>query len=147
MKCVDIMTSDPACCPPTESTAKVAKMMRAEDVGSIPVCDNDQSRRLLGIVTDRDLALHVVAEGRDPHTTRVQDVMTTKPLTCHPEDDLRTALDAMQKYQVRRIPVVDQSGHLLGIISQADIAIRAEAPDQTADTVGEISKPFTDRVA
>ena len=141
MKCGDVMTKDPSCCVPTDSAARVAKVMKTEDVGSVPVCESRQSRKLVGIITDRDLALYVVAESRDANTTHVQDVMTKEPCTCHPEDELQKALDAMQRYRVRRIPILDGQGQLVGIIAQADIAIRGEEPEKVAETVEEISKP------
>jgi CBS domain-containing protein len=141
MTCAQVMTKDPACCVPTDSASRAAKIMKTEDVGSTPVCESRQSRKLVGIVTDRDLALHVVAEGRDANNTLVQDVMTREPFACLGEDDLQRALDAMQKHQVRRIPVVDRSGQLVGIIAQADIATRSKAPEKTAETVEEISRP------
>ena len=147
MKCKDVMTKAPTCCVPTDSVNRVAKVMKTEDVGSLPVCESRENRKLVGIVTDRDLALHVVAEGRDANTTRVQDVMTRDPFTCQPEDDLQDALDAMQTRQVRRIPVVDRGGQLIGIIAQADIATRAGKPEKTAETVEGISKPSTARAA
>jgi CBS domain-containing protein len=117
--------------------------MKTQDVGSIPICESRQSRKLVGIVTDRDLTLHVVAESRDPNTTSVQDVMTRNPVTCRPEDDLQTAISDMQQHQIRRIPVVDNNGQLVGIIAQADIATRSAQPNKTAETVSEISKPAT----
>ena len=147
MTCGDVMTKDPACCVPTDSAARVAKVMKTEDVGSVPVCESRTSRKLVGIITDRDLALHVVAEGRDANRTRAQDVMTKEPSTCRSEDSLENALDAMQRYQVRRIPIVDASGQLIGIIAQADIATCGEEPEKTAATVGEISKPPPARAA
>jgi CBS domain-containing protein len=107
----------------------------------MPVVDNFQTRKLIGIVTDRDLAMKVVAESRDSRITRVQDVMTRKIATCHPEDDLQKALDAMTANQVRRIPVVDANGSIVGIIAQADVATRQENPTKTAEVVEEISKP------
>jgi CBS domain-containing protein len=110
MMCGDVMTKDPACCVPTDSAARVAKVMKTQDVGSIPVCESRNSRKLVGIITDRDLALHVVAEGRDANSTNVQDVMTREPFTCHPDEDLQSALNAMQRYQVRRIPIVESNG-------------------------------------
>ena len=143
MTCGDVMTKDPVCCVPTDSASRVAKIMKTENVGSIPVCESRQSRRLIGIVTDRDLAIQVVAEGRDGTNTLVQEVMTREPVTCSPESDLQRALDAMQTQQVRRIPVVDRSGHLIGIIAQADIANRCGEAEKTAETVHEISKPST----
>jgi len=147
MTCADLMTRDPVCCIPTDSASRVAKIMKTEDVGSLPVCESRHSRKLVGIVTDRDLALHVVAEGRDATNTSAQDVMTRAPITCLPEDDLEKAVDAMQRHQVRRIPVVDQNGQLMGIISQADIATRAHESEKTAETVEEISRPSTVRAA
>jgi CBS domain-containing protein len=115
--------------------------MKTENVGSVPICESRESRKLVGIITDRDLALHVVADGRDVNITRVRDVMTGDPFTCQPEDDLQNAFDAMQKHQVRRIPVVDGSGQLIGIIAQADIATRVGQPEKTAETIEKISKP------
>lgn len=139
--CGDVMTADPVCCLGSDSVDKVAQMMRTEDVGPMPVVDNFQTRKLVGIVTDRDLAMKVVAEGRDNHMTRVRDVMTHDVATCHPEDDLQKALDAMATHQVRRIPVVDKNNAIVGIIAQADIATRQENPVKTSEVVEEISKP------
>jgi CBS domain-containing protein len=147
MKCADVMTKDPTCCVPTDTVSRVAKIMKTEDVGSIPVCESRQSRKLVGIVTDRDLALCVVGEGRDPNGTPAQEVMTRQPITCSAEDDLQQAIDAMQSHQVRRIPVVDRDGQLVGIIAQADIATRVQDPEKTAETLEEISKPSTARAA
>ena len=146
MTCEDLMTKEPVWCVPNDSAARVAKVMKTEDVGSIPICDSRHNRKLVGIITDRDLALYVVAEGRDA-STPVQNVMTREPFTCKPEDDLQNALYAMQRHQVRRIPVVDGNGQLLGIIAQADIATRGEEPEKTAETVEEISRPSTKRAA
>ena len=143
MTCGDVMTKDPAFCVPTDSAARVAKVMKVKNVGSIPVCESRHSRKLVGIVTDRDLALHVVAESRDASSTHVEDVMTREPCTCHPEDGFQNAWEAMQQYQVRRIPIIDGSGQLIGIIAQADIAARKEEREKTAETVEEISKPST----
>jgi CBS domain-containing protein len=115
--------------------------MKIEDVGSMPVCENRRSRKLIGIVTDRDLALHIVAENRDADATIIEHVMTSDPITCFSEDDLDKATHLMQSHQIRRIPVVDHHGNLIGIISQADIATRSEKPEKTAETVEEISRP------
>jgi CBS domain-containing protein len=141
------MTKDPACCVPGDSASRVAKLMKTQNVGSIPVCENRNSRKLVGIITDRDLAMHVVAEGKDANNTHVEDMMTKHPVTCHAEDDLQNAMEAMQRHQIRRIPIVDHEGNLVGIIAQADIATRAEQPHETAETVEEISKPSGARAA
>jgi CBS domain-containing protein len=135
------MTKEPACCELGDTAAGAAKIMKAQDVGSVPVCMNLQTRKLVGIVTDRDIALYVVAKGRDANRTQVASVMTRNPLTCRPEDDLQKALDAMESYQVRRIPVVDGEGQLVGIIAQADIATRTQAAEKKAEMVEQISKP------
>jgi CBS domain-containing protein len=135
------MTREPACCELGDTAAGAAKIMKAQDVGSVPVCMNLKTRKLVGIVTDRDIALYVVAKGRDANHTQVASVMTRNPLTCRPEDDLQKALDAMESYQVRRIPVVDGEGQLVGIIAQADIATRTQAAEKKAEMVEQISKP------
>lgn len=147
MTCQDVMTENPECCVPDDTAATVAGIMKTKDVGSVPVCESSRSRRLVGIVTDRDLALHVVAEERDPSSTLVRDVMTRDPITCRPEDDLLQAIEGMQRRQVRRIPIVDREGMLVGIIAQADIATRFGEPEKTAETLEEISRPSTARAA
>jgi CBS domain-containing protein len=147
MTCREVMTKNPTCCVPGDTVASVARIMGDEDVGSIPVCESAQSRKIVGIVTDRDLALEVVAQSRDASETRVQEVMTSKPYVCHPDDDLQKVLDTMQRKQVRRVPVVDDNGRLVGIIAQADIATRSGEPEKTAEVVEEISRPATERAA
>ena len=106
----------------------------------MPVCEDRHNRKLLGIVTDRDLDLYVVAEDRDANSTKVHDVMTRQPVTCSADDDIQKALEAMEKNQVRRIPVLDDDGHLIGIIAQADVATRTGQVEKTAEVVEEISR-------
>jgi len=139
-KCSEVMTKDPVCCVPNDMVAAAAKLMRTGNVGSIPVIENEQTRRLVGIVTDRDLAMKIVAEGQDAKSTRVEAVMTHKVVTCHAEDDLQKALDAMAEHQLRRIPVVDNDNKVVGIIAQADVATRMDQPEKTAEMVKEISQ-------
>jgi CBS domain-containing protein len=91
-------------------------------------------------VTDRDLALKVVAQGYDPQTMTVEDVMTAGVVTCYVDDNLQMALDAMAEYQLRRIPIVDYDNRILGIIAQADIATQINQPEKTAEVVKEISQ-------
>src|SRR3989442_7133678 len=140
MKCKEIMTKDPVCCLPDEGVQKAAKLMKDENVGVIPIIEDEDTKTLLGIVTDRDLAIRVVAEGRDVGGTRIKDVMTTGAVSCRPDDDLQKALDAMEENQVRRIPVVDHNQKIVGIIAQADIGTRLSEPYNDADVVEEISK-------
>jgi CBS domain-containing protein len=140
MKCKEIMTKDPVCCLPGDTVDQAAQLMKDEDVGPIPVIADQKTKRLLCIVTDRDLAVKVVAEARSIQSVTVEEVMSRAPVSCHAEDDLQRAIDAMEKNQVRRIPVVDDNDRIIGIISQADVAIRAHKPETTAEVVEEISK-------
>jgi CBS domain-containing protein len=140
-KCSDVMTKDLVYSSPTDSVADVAHLMKKEDIGPVLiVSDKDNGKRLVGIVTDRDLAIKVVGEGRDPKKTRVEEVMTEKVITCRMDDDVQNAMKAMAQYQLRRIPVVDHAGLLVGIISQADVATRLNEPKKTAEVVKKISK-------
>ena len=140
-KCSDVMTKDLVYSSPTDSVADVAHLMKKEDIGPVLiVSDKENGKRLVGIVTDRDLAIKVVGEGRDPKKTKVEEVMTEKIITCRMDDDVQNAMKAMAQYQLRRIPVVDHAGMLVGIISQADVATRLNEPKKTAEVVKEISK-------
>jgi CBS domain-containing protein len=140
-KCSEVMTKNPSCCLPTDTVSKAAQWMKNEKVGSIPVVENEQTKKLIGIVTDRDLALQVIADGRDAKSTKVADVMTKDVVTCSVDDDIQDAVDAMADNQLRRIPVVDKDNKIVGIISQADVATRVNEPEETAKMVKEISQP------
>lgn len=142
--CSEVMTQDPVCCLPNDSAAKAAQLMKNENIGSIPVIESEQSRTLVGIVTDRDLALTIVAEGQDAKSTLVEAVMTRRLVTCRADDDLGKALDAMAEHQLRRIPVVDHDNRIVGIIAQADVATRVDEPEKTGEMVKDISQeqPF-----
>lgn len=140
MKCNEIMTKNPTCCLPGDTVDQAAQLMKDEDVGPVPVVADQQTKRLLGIVTDRDLAVKVVAEARQIAAVKVEEVMTRNPVTCREGDDLQKAIDAMEEHQIRRIPVVDDNDRIVGIIAQADIATRAHKPETTAEVVEEISR-------
>jgi CBS domain-containing protein len=139
-KCRDVMTKDLVTSTPEDTITEVAQLMKNEDIGPVLVVDNDDAKTLVGIITDRDIALKVIAEGKDPKTTRVGDVMSKKLVTCRPDDDVDVAINAMAHYQLRRIPVVGDNMKLLGIISQADVATRVHEPEKTAEVVKEISE-------
>lgn len=139
MRCTEIMTRNPECCLPSDPVVKAARLMRSEDVGPIPIVTDKDSKKLTGIVTDRDLAVKVVAEGRDPNATPIEEVMTQQVITCNEDDDVKQVLNLMQKHQVRRIPVVDRNLQLLGIIAQADVATRLAKDKVTGQMVEEIS--------
>lgn len=139
MKCKDIMTSNPSTCSPEEISVQAARIMRDEDVGIVPVCEED--KKLVGVVTDRDICLTVVAEERHPREVKVSECMSEDLVTCQPEDEVQKAADLMKEYQVRRIPVVDNQGRILGMIAQADIALKVGTPEEVTETVQKISKP------
>ena len=139
-KCNEVMTKNPLCCLPEDLATKAAGLMKSENIGSIPVIENEPTKKLVGIVTDRDLTLKILAEGFDAKSTKVEAVMTRKVVTCRAEDDLQKALDAMSEHQLRRIPVVDGDNKIVGIIAQADVATRVDQPQKTAEMVKEISQ-------
>ena len=141
MRVQDVMSKDPACVTPGTTIREAAQLMQREDVGIIPVVEEKGKKRLIGVVTDRDIAIRVVAEGRDSGT-RVSDVMSTSRLaTCSPDDNLDDAMERMANEQVRRIPIVDDRGSLVGIVAQADIVRKARDSDRAERTVREISEP------
>ena len=139
-KCNEVMTKNLVCCLPNDSVAKAAELMKSENIGSIPVIENEQTQKLVGIVTDRDLALKIVAGGRDSKSMKAEEVMTREVVTCRAEDDLQKALDAMSEHKLRRIPVVDNNNGIVGIIAQADVATRVDQPEKTAAVVRGISQ-------
>ncbi len=139
LTCSEVMTRDPVFCVPGETADWAAQLMKREDVGSIPVVESLRDRKIVGIVTDRDLAMKVVAEGRDPKKARVGDLMSRDPFTCAESDDIDDAIELMSERQVRRIPIVDGSKKLVGIVSQADVATQCDDPEKAGHLVEEIS--------
>ena len=142
-KCSDIMTKDLVTCTPENTIVEVARLMKTEDIGPILIVDNEQSKTLVGIVTDRDIVVKAIADGQDVNTTRVGDVMSKKLVTCRADDDVDIAMKAMAQFQLRRIPVVEENMRLVGIISQADLATRVDSPEKTGEVVKEISEETT----
>ena len=136
----NVMTRNPVSAKPDDTAASVARLMRDNDIGPVPIVEDNASKRLVGIVTDRDLAIKVVAEGRDPNTTKVNEVMTRDVVTSRDNDDIRNTMEAMSQHQLRRILVVDAEDGLVGIIAQADIATRLNEPEKTGEVVKEISQ-------
>ncbi len=133
------MTSNPTYCLPEDTAQSVARSMGKANVGSVPVISDRQSRRLTGIITDHDLCCSIVAQGLDPATTAIREHMHKNPVVCRADERVDSAEHVMQKHQVRRIPVVDRQGSVVGIVSQADIALKHE-PQQISRTVTEISR-------
>ena len=135
-----LMTPDPVCCTPETTLRDVAKLMSTNDCGEIPVVEKNGSRLLVGVVTDRDIVVRAVAEGRTPGDTAVSSCMTTRLVTVRPETTLEEVKKLMEDHRIRRVPVVDGAGACCGIVSQADVAQRASAGD-TGELVREVSKP------
>ena len=132
----DLMTENPSSCERGTPVAEAAKVMARENVGSVPVVQGD---KLVGVVTDRDLVVRLLAEGRDPQSTTVGEIASSEPVTLSPDDELDKALQLLARHQVRRLPVVEGE-RLVGIVAQADIARHADEV-QTGEVVEEISKP------
>lgn len=141
MKVSQVMTPDPACCLPQDSVDIAARLMRIQDVGMIPVVEGENVPKLVGVLTDRDLAVMVVAPGREPRKTKVSEVMTRNVVTCNETDSVEQALDSMKSHQIRRIPVLSRGHGVVGVVSQSDIALRLHDSATTADVIKEISKP------
>jgi CBS domain-containing protein len=141
MKAQELMTTAPVCCTPESSVREAAHLMREHDCGCIPVVERG-TMRLIGVVTDRDIACRCVADGRGSDT-RVSEVMTTDPRSCHPEDDVAAVEQLMMQAQVRRVPVVDAQGDCVGMIAQADLALNdsAASESEVGRVVERISVP------
>ena len=137
MKCREVMTENPVCCLPDDNVGQAARMMRRERTGSIPVVTDDLRKELIGLISDRDLAFKVVGESRDPIRTRVFDVMTRAVIACRDDDDVITALLAMEEHQIRRVPVVDYSGRVVGMISEDDVSVSATPRMQLVRDLGQ----------
>jgi CBS domain-containing protein len=140
-----IMTPDPAACTPDTTAQEAAALMRDNDCGSIPVVENITSRRLIGTVTDRDLAVRGIANGKGPQTI-VRELMTPDPISCVPEDEIEDLRQVMIEQPVRRVPVVDTDGRLVGIVAQADLAREdgAASDREVGRIVEAISEPRSD---
>ncbi len=138
MKARDVMTSDPECVTPESSLQQAARLMRDGGFGAVPVVRDTNSREVVGIITDRDIAIRHVAEG---HTSScaVRDHMTRDIQLVRADDDLDDVEDLMADEQIRRVPVVDQDDRLVGMIAQADVARKADS-DDVGKTVKDISK-------
>ena len=146
MKVKDVMSPNPVCCVPTDSAQQLAKTMCEHNIGSVPVVMDQDTRKLVGVITDRDLCCSVVADGLDPKTTTIEKFMTLNPVTCQEVEDIEHCEHLMQEHQVRRIPVVDAEGGVIGIVAQADLALKDKS-DRVLKTVAAISKPAEPSVA
>ncbi|MDQ3992740.1 MAG: CBS domain-containing protein [Actinomycetota bacterium] len=132
----DVMTAGPTTVGASTPVAEAARLMKSEDIGSLPILEDG---KLAGVLTDRDIVLRVVADGRDPQSTTAGEVGSHDPVTVDPQQNLDEALRLMAEHQVRRLPVVEEDGRLVGVLAQADVA-REASPEQTGHVVEEISE-------
>ena len=138
MKIREVMSANPICCLPTDTTQQVAQMMCDHNVSCVPVVIDQKSRKLVGMITDRDLCCSVVAGGLDPRTTKIGRFVSAELVTCRDGENIDKCEKAMQQHQVRSIPIVDGEGRVIGIVSQADLAPK-DKPDKVSQTVKAIS--------
>jgi CBS domain-containing protein len=142
MKIQDVMTPNPMCCMPEDAATRAARIMRELNVGIVPVVKSPTDRRLVGVVTDRDLCLGVVAMDQHPQTVPVQQCMTTNMIACQPGEDIQRAADLMKEHQVRRIPVINPHGILCGMVSTADLCQRSNlSPNTTHHLLKKVTEP------
>jgi CBS domain-containing protein len=146
MKARELMTPTPASCAPETTAQEAARLMKQHDCGSLPVVDERGSMRLVGIVTDRDLAIRVLAEGRSGDTP-VREAMTSDVHTCPLDASLDDVERAMSQHKVRRVPIVDEGGRVVGVVAQADLARERKAvgTKDLGKVLEEISEPTGSR--
>jgi len=136
----ELMSRQIVCCTPSDTAQTAAWLMKMQGVGAIPVVLDQADALLEGIITDRDLSCGIVASGRKASAVKIAELMTRVPVTCEPGDTMQFCEKLMQENQVRRIPVVDERGRCIGIVSQADVALHSPAME-VVTTLAEISKP------
>jgi CBS domain-containing protein len=140
MKARDIMTKNPSTVSPDTKLQEAARMMKDQNVGILPVVEAAGSTTLVGVITDRDIAVRCVAEGHDSSKCPVREAMSTGVATAREDDDVNNVMDLMGREQVRRIPIVDERGALVGIVAQADIVIEAKDDKKAEKTIEKISQ-------
>ena len=138
MQVFEVMTPDVVSVTPEVTLMDAARTMKHLDIGPLPVCAGD---RLLGMITDRDITVRATAEGRDPCQTAVSEVMTTDVVCCHEAADIREAAKLMQEAQLRRLLVVDDKGHLVGIVSLGDLVLQTGDKKLAGKTLEKVSEP------
>jgi CBS domain-containing protein len=134
----EIITRDAEVIRPDTVLVEAAQKMNAFDIGMLPVCDGD---RLVGMVTDRDITVRGVAQGYDPKTARVRDVMTPEVIYCFDDEDVNEVAKKMEEKQVRRLPVLNRNKRLVGIISLGDLAVRSGREKLAGEILGRVSEP------
>jgi CBS domain-containing protein len=141
MKISEIMTADPEFCTPDDSVVDAARVMAEHDIGIVPICESIETRRLAGCITDRDIVVRVVAEGKDANVvSSLRQIMTHQLATCSPDDDIDDVIQLMEQRQVRRVLVTDEHGSLVGVVATADLASHLDRK-KVGEVLEEISEP------
>lgn len=122
----NLMTENPTCVTPETTAREAARLMETQDVGSLPVVQDESSRRLVGMVTDRDLTIRILAQGKDGNTP-VRDAMSSNVQSCKVDNSLDDVEKVMSRHQVRRVPIVDDQNRVIGMVAQADLALERKA--------------------
>ncbi len=135
-RAADIMTKDVTVIQEDETLREAAERLASDDIGVLPICDSNKQIR--GVLTDRDIVVHVIARGKDPANTRARELEQGEIITLRPEDSIEHACDLMAQYKVRRLPVVED-GRVVGMVSQADVA-KSVSPEQAGRMLTQISK-------
>ncbi len=136
MKIKEISTPEPQHISPDATLVEAAEDMKSRNVGILPICENDI---LIGTVTDRDITVRAVAEGRNPYTTKVREVMSSKIIYCFGDQNIEDAAQMMEKGKIRRLPVLDDDNRLVGIVSIGDLAVRAHRNDLAGRTLAAVA--------
>lgn len=142
MQAQDIMSADPVCVTPQTSMEEAARLMKDHNVGVLPVVSEEGSRQLVGVITDRDITVRHVAEGHSSPDCPVSEAMSENVKTCRTDTAVEDVMETMGREQVRRIPIVDERGSLVGMVSQADVVLEARDEKKAEEMVENISKPF-----
>lgn len=142
MKANEIMTSQPVCVTPETPIQEAAQLMKDQNVGMLPVVQTEGSKQLIGVITDRDITIRHVAEGHTSTDCPVSEAMTDSVTTAGPDSDVDDVMEIMGREQVRRIPIVDERGELVGVVAQADVVLHAKDDRKAEQTIEEISQPF-----
>lgn len=143
MQLKDVMTHEVECISPEAFLKEAGEKMRALDVGALPVCSND---RLVGMITDRDIACRAVAGGMDPREARVRDCMSDQLIYCFEDEDVSEAARIMEERQIRRLPILNRSKRLVGIVSLGDLATRVRSYELSGEVLERVSEPALQHV-
>jgi CBS domain-containing protein len=136
----------PVCCTEFDTAQHAAELMKEQHAGALPVVEKNGGGTLVGVVTDRDLCLRVIAEDREPNKVLVRECMTSSPVFCRAEDDVQVALDLMKDYHIRRIPVVDEEQRICGMISFANLVANHADPEQVFEMLKAVSVPTPEAI-